>query len=260
MKNIGFIGMGNMARAIARGFISGKAVEAANLYAFDPLYDSMKEFTDSMGMHACKTMDEMLAAVDTVIVAVKPHIVESALLPIRDQLKGRALLSIAAGWNFDRYAAILGDDVRIQAIMPNTPCSIGEGMLLFEEKNSLTDEECKEALSMFCELGEVQIMPSHLMTAAMAISGCGPAYMAMVIEALADAGVKYGLPRHTAYLLASQTMVGTGRMQIETGKHPGVIKDEVCSPAGTTIRGVEALEENGLRKAMMAAVKVVCEK
>ena len=260
MKNIGFIGMGNMARAITKGFVSKNAAAPENLYAFDPLYDSMKAYTDALGMHACRSIEEMLALTDTVIVAVKPHIVERALGAVKPLLKGKALISIAAGWNFEKYTALLGDEVRIQAIMPNTPCSVGEGMLLFEEKHSLEKEEHETALGMFRALGEVEIMPTHLMTAAMAISGCGPAYMAMVIEALADAGVKYGLARPVAYKLASQTMVGTGRMQLETGKHPGVIKDEVCSPAGTTIRGVEALEENGLRKAMMAAVRVVCEK
>ena len=113
---------------------------------------------------------------------------------------------------------------------------------------------------MFAALGAVKELPSHLMGIGGAISGCGPAFCALVIEALADAGVKYGLPRDAAYLLASQTLAGTGRMQIETGMHPGAIKDGVCSPAGTTIRGVEALERAGLRAAMLDAVQAVMEK
>ena len=113
---------------------------------------------------------------------------------------------------------------------------------------------------MFAALGVVKELPTHLMGVGGAISGCGPAFCALVIEALADAGVKYGLPRDAAYLLASQTLAGTGRMQIETGMHPGAIKDGVCSPAGTTIRGVEALERAGLRAAMLDAVQAVMEK
>ena len=113
---------------------------------------------------------------------------------------------------------------------------------------------------MFRALGEVEILPTHLMAPAMGISGCGPAFIAMVIEALGDAGVKYGLPRAVAYRLASQTALGTGKMQLETGMHPGVIKDGVCSPAGTTIKGVEALEACGVRHAFIEAVKATMEK
>lgn len=260
MKRIGFIGMGNMARAIVRGFVDNGSVAADAIYAYAPHYDRLKAFADAAGIHACPSPESMLAQVDAVIVAVKPYVVEDALRDIRGLLAGKALLSVAADWPFDRYAALLGDDVRIQTIMPNTPCEVGAGMLLFEEKNTLTDAEHEEALSMFSALGEVEILPTRLMTPAMAISGCGPAFMAMVIEAMADAGVKYGLPRATAYRLASQTMVGSGRLQLETGKHPGAIKDEVCSPAGTTILGVEALEHAGLRSALLAAVEAVCDR
>ena len=260
MNRIGFIGMGNMARAIVRGFVDNGSAEPGALYAYAPHYDRLKTFADETGIHACQTLESMLAQVDAVVIAVKPHVVEGVLNQVRGLLAGKALLSVAAGWPFDRYAALLGDEVRIQTIMPNTPCEIGAGMLLFEERHSLTDAEREEALSMFSALGEVEILPTHLMTPAMAISGCGPAFMAMVIEAMADAGVKYGLPRRTSYRLASQTMVGSGRLQLETGRHPGEIKDEVCSPAGTTIRGVEALEQSGLRSALFDAINAVCDR
>lgn len=260
MKHIGFIGMGCMARAIARGFIDNGAVLAGDISAYAPHYDRLKAFADEVGLHACRTLDELLARADTIIIAVKPHIVEEVLRQAGDRLCGKALLSVAAGWPFERYRALLGENARIQTIMPNTPCEVGAGMLLFEEAHSLTAQEREQAISMFCAVGEVEILPAALMTPAMAISGCGPAFAAMVIEALADAGVKYGLPRATAYRLASQTLVGTGRLQMESGRHPGAIKDAVCSPGGTTIRGVEALEKSGLRSAMMAAVQAVVEK
>lgn len=260
MNRIGFIGMGNMARAIARGFVDSGAVSADNLFAYAPHYDRLKAFAAETGIHACRSLEDMLPLVDTAVIAVKPHVVEDVLTKVRGLLAGKVLLSVAAGWPFERYRALLDETTRIQTIMPNTPCEVGAGMLLFEETHSLTEAEHEKALRLFCALGEVEILPTRLMTPAMAISGCGPAFAAMVIESLADAGVKYGLPRATAYRLASQTLVGTGRLQMETGRHPAAIKDDVCSPAGTTIRGVEALEQKGLRGAMLAAIRAVVEK
>jgi len=255
MKKIGFVGMGNMARAIAEGFVRGGAAKAEGLYGFAPRYERLKAFCDDLGMHACRSVEEMLEQVDTVVMAVKPYVVEGVLEQIRDSLKGKAMLSVVAGYTCEKYRPLVDESVRVQYIMPNTPCMVGACMLLFEQETTLTDAERAEAVRMFEALGEVEILPTHLMAPAMGISGCGPAFVAMMIEALADAGVKYGLPRATAYRLASQTALGTGKMQLETGMHPGVIKDGVCSPAGTTIRGVEALEAHGMRRAFMEAVK-----
>ena len=259
MKKIGFVGMGNMARAIAEGVVKGGAAKAEDLYGFAPRYERLKEFCDSLGMNACRSVEEMLNEVDTVVMAVKPYVVEGVLEQIRDSLKGKAMLSVVAGYTCEKYRPLVDESVRVQYIMPNTPCMVGAGMLLFEQETTLTDAERAEAVRMFEALGEVEILPTRLMAPAMGISGCGPAFVAMMIEALADAGVKYGLPRATAYRLASQTALGTGKMQLETGMHPGVIKDGVCSPAGTTIRGVEALEAHGMRRAFMEAVKATQE-
>lgn len=132
--------------------------------------------------------------------------------------------------------------------------------MLFESENSLLPDERADILKKFESLGVVEELPSRLMGVGGAISGCGPAFCALVIEALADAGVKYGLPRRTAYRLASKTLSGTGEMQLQTALHPGEMKDQVCSPGGTTIRGVEALEKNGLRAALLAAVQAIMEK
>lgn len=260
MKKIGFIGMGNMARAIAGGFAASGAVKAEDMYGYAPRYERLKAFTDSIGMHACRSVGELLEQVDTVIMAVKPYVVEGVLAEIRASLKGKAMLSVVAGYTNEKYRPLVDESVRVQYIMPNTPCLVGAGMLLFEQENSLTPDELSQAIAMFRALGEVEILPTHLMAPAMGISGCGPAFAAMVIEALGDAGVKYGLPRAVAYRLASQTLLGTGKMQLETAMHPGEIKDGVCSPAGTTIRGVEALEACGVRRAFMEAVKATMEK
>lgn len=259
MKKIGFIGMGSMARAIVNGLVKKNACDAGDLYAYAPHYDKLKAFADQTGIHACRSLAEMMDQVDTVLMAVKPYVVEGVLAQIRPALKGKALLSVAAGYTFERYRPLVDADTRVQYIMPNTPCMVGEGVLLFEEDTSLTAEELETAKRLFSALGIVETLSAHLMNAATAVSGCGPAFVAMMLEAMADAGVKYGLPRATAYRLASQTAVGTGKMQLETGMLPSAIKDGVCSPGGTTIRGVEALEANGMRHAFMEAVKAAAE-
>lgn len=252
---IGFIGMGNMARAIAKGFVAAGAVRGEDIFAYAPHYDKLFAFTQPLGIHACRSTEEVLGAADMIVMAVKPYIVESVLKEQFDRLSGKAILSVVAGYTLDKYQPLIPETTRVQYVMPNTPCMVGAGMMLFEEANTLTEAEHDQALNLFQTLGETEILPTHLMDAATAISGCGPAFVAMMIEALADAGVKYGLTRPAAYRLASQTALGTGRMQLETGMIPAAIKDGVCSPGGTTIRGVEALEANGMRHAFMEAVK-----
>lgn len=260
MKNIGFIGMGNMARAIVRGVLAGGAAEAGNLSAYAPHYDRLRAFADETGIFACRSIGELLERSDTVVMAVKPYVVEGVLAEIRESLKGKAMLSVVAGYTLERYRPMVDPSVRVQYVMPNTPCMVGEGVLLFESANTLLPEEHAAAVKLFQSLGEVVELETHLMDAATAISGCGPAFVAMMMEALADAGVKYGLPRATAYRLAAQMALGTGKMQLETGMIPAEIKDGVCSPRGTTIRGVEALEANGMRHAFMEAVKATIER
>ena len=143
--------------------------------------------------------------------------------------------------------------------MPNTPAKVGEGVMLFEETNSLEAEERQERMDMFSALGLVEEIPTHLMGIAGTLTGCGPAFIDLVIEALGDAGVKYGGPRAQAYAMVSQMILGSAKLQLETGEHPGVLKDNVCSPAGTTIRGVAALELAGLRAAFLDAVDGIME-
>ena len=260
MKKLGFIGLGNMGRAIASGLIAGGAIAPENVYGYAPHWDKLSAYAAETGIHACASATEVVESVDTVLFAVKPYVIEGVLAQLRDALKGKAVISVALGYDFARMHPLLPEDARVQFIMPNTPALVGAGVMLFEQTNSLEAGERAELMEKFAALGAVEELPSHLMGIGGAVSGCGPAFCAMVIEALADAGVKYGLPRPVAYRLASQTLAGTGRMQIETGQHPGVMKDGVCSPGGTTIRGVEALERAGLRAAMLNAVQAVMEK
>ena len=260
MKRLGFIGLGNMGRAIASGLIAGGAIAPENVCGYAPHWDKLSAYAQETGIRACRSATEVVENADMILLAVKPYVIEGVLADLREALAGKAVLSVALGYDYARLRPLLPEDARIQFIMPNTPALVGAGVMLFEQTNSLESGERAELMEKFAVLGAVEELPSHLMGIGGAVSGCGPAFCAMVIEALADAGVKYGLPRPTAYRLASQTLAGTGKMQIETGQHPGAIKDGVCSPGGTTIRGVEALERAGLRAAMMDAVQAVMEK
>lgn len=257
MNKIGFIGMGNMAQAIASGWISRGLLTSDQVYAYAPHFDKLEKNAEKIGFIPCRSLKEMVAACDTLLMACKPYQIESVLGEIKDDLKGKALLSVAAGWNFARYQALLDPSTRVQYIMPNTPAMVGEGVMLFEQSNSLTEEEHEEFVQLFKALGLVEELADHLMNIGMAISGCGPAFVDLIIEALGDAGVKYGLHRKQAYALASQMILGSAKLQLETGEHPGVLKDNVCSPAGTTIKGVDALEHNGIRAAFIDAIDAI---
>lgn len=259
MKNLAFIGLGNMGKAIASGLVKSGAIAAENVWGYDPYREGLNAFCAETGIHGCGSAEEAISHADTVLIAVKPYVIEGVLAQIRDALRGKALISVALGYDFARLSPLLDESTRVQFVMPNTPAMVGAGMLIFEGAYSLEAGERAEIMGKFKNLGIVEELPSHLMNPCGTISGCGPAFCAMIIEALADAGVKYGVPRATAYRLASATLMGTGRMQLETGLHPGAIKDMVCSPAGSTIRGVEALEHAGLRAAMMDAVMAAVE-
>lgn len=254
---LGFIGMGNMATAIASGIIDKKLMAKEDVYGYAPHYDKLCKNAEKIGFHPCSSMLEMIAEVDTIIMACKPYQIEGVLAEAKEALAGKALVSIAAGWDMDRYLPLLEESTRVQYIMPNTPVMVGKGVMLFEEKNSLTAEELACMKTMFSALGLVEVLPTRLMNIGMAITGCGPAFMDLIIEALGDAGVKYGLGRAQTYAMAAKMMEGSASLQLETGEHPGVLKDNVCSPGGTTIRGVDALEHAGLRATMIDAIDAI---
>ncbi len=269
MKKYGFIGMGNMAKALAAGFIGKGALKEGQISAFAPNQEKLVQNAEKIGFEAMATVEGVIRNSDVIIMACKPYQIEGVLKQTADLWEGKVLLSVAAGWDHARYTAcmkelgILKEDetdsqndpaVRIQFIMPNTPALVAEGIFLFEEKTSLTEEELEEVKALFATLGIVEMMPTHLMGIGGAVCGCTPAYVDMFIEAYADAAVKYGIQRQTAYRLISQMVLGSAKLQQETGLHPGILKDQVCSPGGTTIRGVAALEKNGFRNACIASI------
>jgi len=260
MKKLAFIGMGNMAQALCKGFVSSGKITKENIYAYAPTYEKLEANSKKYGFIPCKDIVEMVRACDMIIMACKPYQIESVLAVVSDELKGKALVSVAAGWDFDKYMNYLDLSVRVQFVMPNTPAMVGEGVLLFEDRNSLLEEERNEVKELFAATGKVVELPSHLMGIGGAVSGCGPAFVDLFIEAYGDAAVKYGIPRKTAYELVSQTLLGSARLQLETGEHPGLLKDNVCSPAGTTICGVAALEKAGFRNACIESIEAVMNK
>lgn len=257
---IGFIGMGNMAQAIAAGIIYSGKIDGTDVYAYAPHQDKLKANASKIGFVPAPTPKALVQSVDVVIIACKPYQIEDVLSDLSVDLAGKAIVSVAAGWVFETYYKILGDDVRVQCVMPNTPSMVGEGVLLFENKNSLTSDERAEIMDMFGSLGLVEELPTNLMGIGGAISGCGPAFMDMIMESYGDAAVKYGIPRPLAYKLISQTMLGSAKLQLQSGTHPGALKDAVCSPGGTTIRGVAALEKAGLRSACIESIDAIMNK
>ena len=260
MKKLGFIGMGNMAQALATGFIKSGSIEKADVFAYAPHQDKLQKNAQRIGFTPCTGLKELAEKCDTLVMACKPYQIEDVIAELQDVLPGKALVSIAAGWDFARYEKALPSGVRVQFIMPNTPAMVGEGVLLFEETNSLEAEERKEIWNLFSSVGLTVELPSSLMGIGGTVTGCGPAFVDLFLEAYADAAVKYGMKRADAYRLISQMVLGSAKLQLATGEHPGVLKDNVCSPAGTTIRGVTALEEQGFRNACIKSIDAIMKK
>ena len=256
MNKIGFIGMGNMAMALAAGFLETGRVQAENMCAFAPNQEKLRQNAQAVGFSACPSALAVVQKSDLVIMACKPYQIEGVLAEpgVREALAEKAMVSVAIGWDFERYAPLLDSSTRLQYILPNTPVQVGEGVFLLEDRGSLTNEEQRWLEDLLGACGTVVKLPADLISAGSAVSGCGPAFISMMMEAMADAAVKHGIRREDAYRLVAQTVIGTGRLMLESGEHPGVMKDAVCSPGGTTIRGVAALEHAGMRAAFMDAV------
>ena len=257
MKRIGFIGMGNMAGALARGFIASGKVAPGDIFAFAPHQDKLERNAQAIGFTPCKSVLDLLDCSDVAILACKPHQIAGVLAEIKEPLRGKPLLSIAAGWQHHDFVATLGEGFHIQCLMPNVAASVAEGVFLFEDDSSLTADELAFAKELFGTLGLVQVLPTALMKIGTAITGCGPAFMDMIMEAYADAAVKWGIPRDVAYTLVAQTMLGSAKLQLDTKCHPGALKDAVCSPGGTTIVGVASLEASGLRGACISSIDAI---
>lgn len=256
-SRIAFLGFGNMASAMADGFLRSGAIKPEQLGAASRRQDVLKTKTDARGMHAFTTCEEAARWADVVIVAVKPHLVNPVVTPIADILKDKLVLSVAVGRLCEDYEAILASGTRHLSTLPNTPVSINEGIVICEARHTLTVDDQAYVEKLFGLLGLCEFVDDRTMSAAGTLAGCGPAFAAMFIEALADGAVKHGVPRAMALSLASQMLAGTAKLQLATGLHPGAMKDAVCSPGGTTIIGVAALERKGFRSAVIDAIDAI---
>ena len=251
---IGFIGFGNMAQAMAKGLVEHAGFDGGRITACAAHFDKLETSCKPLGANAVHTPAEVAEASDLIIVAVKPYMVADVLAPAREALAGKAVVSVAAGLLFDFYEDLLGAGSHHLSTIPNTPIAVGCGVIACEQKHSLSADEWETFIRLFGGIALIEPVAGHLLSTASAVAGCGPAFAAMFLESLADGGVKNGLPRATAYRLAAQMMAGTAQLHLATGTHPGAMKDAVCSPGGTTIKGVAALEAAGLRNALISAV------
>ena len=258
-KKIGFIGCGNMGGAIINGIVKSGTVAPENIYVYDvsqAAVDKMK----SLGVNTAESNEDLGNKAEIIVLAVKPQYMEGTLKEAKKALDGKCVISIAAGLKAEKIRSWIDGNPRILRTMPNTPAMVFAGAFGLCNDSDLTAEEKTIAQELLSPLGVVEWVPEKLIDAVCGLSGSGPAYVAMFIEALADAGVRDGLPRATAYKLAAQTVYGTAKMVLDKGTHPGVLKDMVTSPAGTTIEGCYQLEKGGFRAAVIDAVHAGTEK
>jgi pyrroline-5-carboxylate reductase len=258
-KKLGIIGCGNMGGAILYGALESGIIAKENVFVYD-INPSMRDKASDWGVTVSANDAEVCRNADIILLAVKPQQAEDALAMCEDALDNKAMMSIVAGVTTVRLQAMINGTPRILRIMPNTPAMVYEGAFALCSDNNFTKDELASAKSLYETIGIVEMVPEHLIDAVCGLSGGGPAYAAMFIEAMADGGVKQGLPRATAYRLAAQTCLGTAKMILETDLHPGQIKDMVTSPAGTTIEGCEKLETGGMRGAVMECIKAATER
>ncbi|MEG1523588.1 MAG: pyrroline-5-carboxylate reductase [Clostridia bacterium] len=260
MFRLGILGVGNMGEAILRGTLKGHAADAKSITIFDPNVQKTVALQQELNICVAESIPQLLENSDVLLLAVKPNICASVFLEYQSYFSEKAILSIIAGWSRNRLAMHLPTNTRIMHIMPNTPAMVGEGMIVFEQGDTLTDDERAYAKTLFSAIGKIITVDAKLMNAVTGVSGSGPAYVYILIEAMGDAGVRAGLARSIAYELAAQTVLGSAKMVLETGIHPGELKDRVCSPGGTTIDAVAALEKFGFRNAVLEAISICCDK
>ena len=258
---IGFLGAGKMATALARGFINAEIVFPREIIASDPAEAARKHFATEIGAPVTASNAEVAAFGSVLILATKPDQVPAVLAEIRPGFTAQHLLiSIAAGVTLAKLEQGLPADARVIRVMPNTPALIGAGASAYAPGKHATPEDAELAGRLLSAVGMALPIKESLLDAVTGLSGSGPAYVYQFIEALSDGGVATGLPRDVSTRLAAQTVLGAARMILETGLHPGVLKDQVTSPGGTTIEGLHELEKGGMRAAIMNAVRAATER
>jgi pyrroline-5-carboxylate reductase len=251
----GFIGAGKMATALARGMLRAGIASAESICASDPLVSARELFRRETGIAALESNADVVRRSDVLVLAVKPQSMRSVLAELRPAVTSEHLvISIAAGITIASIVEGLGPEVRVVRVMPNTPALVGEGASAYALGPRVRPDDEAVVKALLGSVGHTAVVVESLLDAVTGLSGSGPAFVYLIIEALTDGGVRAGLPREVATLLATQTVLGAARMVRETGQHPGVLKDQVASPGGTTIAGLHALETGGVRGALIDAV------
>ena len=259
MMKLGFIGTGNMAGAIMGGIIQKGIFRPEQIIGADISEAGRRKAKETYGIEVTED-NRKAAAAEVLILSVKPQFYADAIAEIRDCIRDDQLvITIAPGKTLSWLEGQFGKRVKIVRTMPNTPALVGEGMTAACVNQYVTEEEKAYALKILDSFGKVELVPEHLIDAVVAVSGSSPAYVFMFIEAMADAAVAEGMPRTQAYEFAAQAVYGSAKMVLETGKHPGELKDMVCSPAGTTIEAVRILEKKGFRSAVIEAMRACAD-
>lgn len=254
-RNIGFIGAGKMGSALIEGIIKAGVVKPENIGASDVYVPFLNELKAKFGIQVSTDNDVIARESDILILAVKPQTLGSVLADLRNYVTSdKLVISIAAGVPLSTYEDALLEGTRVVRVMPNIAATVSEAASGISPGKNATPEDLKTAHEIFSAVGTAVQVPESLMDAVTGLSGSGPAFIFPVIEAMADGAVLEGMDRKSALTLAAQTVLGAARMMLETGMHPGELKDMVTSPAGTTIQGIHALEEAGVRAAFMNAV------
>jgi pyrroline-5-carboxylate reductase len=258
---IGFLGTGKMASALAQGILRAGLVTAQQVMGSDPIESARHAFQQTTAGGISNSNLEVVRFASVLVIAVKPDQVEALLREIREELSPEHLLiSIAAGVPLARLESALPEGARVIRVMPNTPALVGASASAYALGKAANPEDGDVAQRLFASVGVAYAVKETLLDAVTGLSGSGPAYVYLIIEALSDGGVASGLPRDIATRLAAQTLLGAARMVLETGQHPGALKDMVTSPGGTTIEGIHELERGGLRGTLMNAVRAATEK
>lgn len=260
-KIIGFIGAGNMGQAMAGGIVNSKIIEPINIIFSDINSENLKKVYEKYKVKTANSNILTASMSDILVLAVKPHFYETVINEIKDFIKPETIIiTIAAGISLKNMRDMLGKDMKVIRTMPNTPAMVGEGMTAVVPNEFVSEEEIKEVVKILESFGKTEIVDEKLIDTVGSVSGSSPAFVYMLIEAMADGAVAGGMARDKAYKFAAQAVLGSAKMVLETGIHPGALKDMVCSPGGTTIEGVASLEENGFRSAIIKAMKACDDK
>lgn len=259
-QRLGFVGTGVMGEAILQGVVRGGVLPANHISIYDTDASKMAQIAGKFGVCTAASVRDLIGQSDLILFAVKPVVLGPLLAETADVLQGKAIISIVAGWGTAKIGAITVEHTRILCVMPNTPAVCGEGMSVLSADNTLLPDELMFAKQLFGSFGQVEIVAERYFDIVTGISGSGPAYVFQFIEALMQAGIYKGLPAKTARTLAAQMVLGSARLVLESEKHPAELRDAVCTPAGTTIEAVYALEQQGFTGTVMSAVEACANK